>query len=85
MAKRSRDRKRLELARPSADTSASALKEKITRAGVDLEVIPLKKAVRRMKQQHDYWKELGDSIRRSGKRIPHAEIAEGIRRLEQET
>ncbi len=32
----------------------------------------------------DYWKELGDSIRRSGKKLSHARIVEGLRRLEQE-
>lgn len=33
----------------------------------------------------DYWKELGDSIRRSGRKLTHAKIVEGIKRLEQET
>ncbi len=33
----------------------------------------------------DYWKELGESVRRSGKSMTHAKIAEGIKRLEQET
>lgn len=33
----------------------------------------------------DYWKELGDAIRRSGKKMTHAKVVEGIKRLEQET
>ena len=33
----------------------------------------------------DYWKELGDSVRRSGRKLTHAKIVEGIKRLEQET
>ena len=32
-----------------------------------------------------YWRELGEEIRRTGRRMTHEEIVEALRRLEQET
>jgi len=55
-------------------------KSEALRAGI----LKLSEAYGLIRAANDYWKELGDSIRRSGKKLTHAKIVQGIRRLEQE-
>lgn len=70
-----------ELLNELVDRGYFSTKSEALRAGV----LKLGESYGLIRAASDYWKELGHSIRRSGKKMTHAKIVEGIRRLEQET
>lgn len=57
-------------------TKSEAIRVGILRLGEDFGLL---------KPPMYYWRELGEEIKRSGRRMTHEEIVEAIQRLEQET
>lgn len=73
-------------------TSAEILRELVERGYFNTKSEALRAGVLRLGETYgllrpanDYWKELGLEIKRSGRKLTHAKIAEVIKQLEQET